>query len=429
MKQLIRSGLSRFFPTPRRFRRQVRSSYTILPVLALLTFYSIISNLVYASYKTAFVGGITLTALLTATWLHHIGRHKSARFVMITTLNVSVFLASYFLPQNSNMSLFLLSFVGLPFIVMSWRENKAIMAYFCALPIVLWIILMLTNYGGGAYFELPPETTEIFGYGHSIMIFAIVLMEFLYYDSITKSYSRALRRSLRSEARANASKTAFLRSMSHEMRTPLGAVLGAADLLRDHPKAGPEVRDLARIIATSGNDLLSLTEKSMAYAQIASGALAPNLEPTDPHPILTSIVERFRDKSDSKDIHVELSKTSDAKIQVDPSMLSEALVQIYDNALTYTPRGGSVTAMIMDASNDRVRLEICDTGPGIPDENHSDVFEPFERLGQTYGTQSGSGVGLTIARAYVKAMQGDIGLLQAPERGTHVWIELPATTH
>jgi len=419
-------GKSPLFPAPRRFRRQVRTSYSVLLVLALLSLYSVLSNLIFASYNTALIASGTVGALGAAAWLHHIGRHTLARFVMLTSVNLAVFLSSFFLPQNSNMSMFLLAFIGLPFIVMSWRENRPMMAYFCALPMVLWIMLMVTNYGNGAYFELDPQITALFGYSHSIMVFAFVMMEFFYYDRVTQNYSRALRRALRAEERANRAKTAFLRSMSHEMRTPLSAVLGAADLLEHHPKATPDIKRLAKIVADSGTDLLSLTEKSMAYARITAGNVDPDLSPADPLSLIDPVIERFRDKIDRKEISVEISKSNHHKVIVDPAMFTEVIAQIFDNALTYTPCQGSVRLQIRDGKSGAVRLMVSDTGPGIPKQNHRAAFKPYERLEQTYGTKSGGGVGLTIARSYVHAMHGEIGLEREPSDGTHVWIEVPA---
>jgi signal transduction histidine kinase len=81
---------------------------------------------------------------------------------------------------------------------------------------------------------------------------------------------------------------------------------------------------------------------------------------------------------------------------------------------------------IRDGKSGAVRLMVSDTGPGIPKQNHRAAFKPYERLEQTYGTKSGGGVGLTIARSYVHAMHGEIGLEREPSDGTHVWIEVPA---
>ncbi|MEC7961726.1 MAG: hypothetical protein VX201_00485, partial [Pseudomonadota bacterium] len=120
-------GKSPLFPAPRRFRRQVRTSYSVLLILALLSLYSVLSNLIFASYNTALIASGAVGALGAAAWLHHIGRHTLARFVMLTSVNLAIFLSSFFLPQNSNMSMFLLAFIGLPFIVMSWRENRPMM--------------------------------------------------------------------------------------------------------------------------------------------------------------------------------------------------------------------------------------------------------------------------------------------------------------
>lgn len=419
-------GKSRHFPAPRRFRRQIRTSYSILLVLCLLTAYAGASSLVYGGTKSAAISFATLGVLGIVALLHRAARHRTARVLTILSVNLAIFGISYFIPTNSNVSMFLLAFVGLPVIMMSWRESRFWMAFCSALPLVLWTILLVTNYGNGVYNELDPAVTKPFGYAHSFMVFALVMIEFLYYDGITQSYARAMRRSLRAEERANRAKTTFLRSMSHEMRTPLGAVLGAVDLLDQQYGANKDLKRLSTIIGDAGENLLQLTEKSMAYARITSGAVKPELGPADPLSLIDPVIERYREMISRKDINLEISKSNHNKVLVDPAMFTEVMAQIVDNAVTYTPDRGSVRVCIRDGAGGNVRLMVTDTGPGIPAQKHQDVFKPYERLDQTYGSKSGSGVGLTIARSYVRAMKGDIGLDGDVESGARIWIEIPA---
>lgn len=422
-------GNSRIFPAPQRYRRQVRTSYSVVLILMLLAFYSGATNVFFGGFYSGIASGVAIAGFLFSGYLHHIGRHTLARVNLLVFANLSTFAAAFFLDPNSNIALFLLAFVGLPFIVMSWRERRKVTLALCTLPLVLWIILMVTNYGNGAFVEIDPEVSAIFGYSQSIMVFALVAIEFAYYDWVTQNYSRAMRRSLRNEERANKAKTTFLRSMSHEMRTPLNAILGASDLLAHHPRATPDIKRLARIIDDAGSDILSLTEKSMAYGRITAGNYETRSEAADPLGLIEPITERFRDKIERKDIALEISKTNHRKVLVDSIMFTEAMTQIVENAVAYTPNHGKIRLSIEDGPSGFVRLMVSDTGPGIPEARRHQVFRPYERLDQTYGTKSGSGVGLTIAKSYIDAMGGRIGLDKGNSEGstigTHVWVEVP----
>nr|WP_255723104.1 HAMP domain-containing sensor histidine kinase [Thalassobius sp. Cn5-15] len=270
------------------------------------------------------------------------------------------------------------------------------------------------------------------------MIFALITAQFFYYDRVTRDYAQALQRSLRAQQQANKAKTTFLRSMSHEMRTPLGAILGSVDLLRERADAPQQPRlpaeaELVDIIAKSSNDLLSLTEKSTSFAQITAGDLSPQLQTLSLLSVLSPVLKRFEDQITQKQLQISVltealhngATTPRDLITADPRMLGDALLQVFENAMTYTPVGGQITIQLDPPSDDFLSLCICDSGPGIPEDSRENVFEPYERLGQAYGSQSGGGVGLTIARAYIRAMNGDIGLDQPQDGGTRVWIRLP----
>jgi signal transduction histidine kinase len=420
---------------PSQYRRLVvQTTDRILLIVLALSVYAITSNLYYGAMRMVVTALVTFSCLLLALILHRSGYHTPARFILLTSLNVAIFIGSFFLPTNSNLSMFLLSFIGLPFMVMSWWDNRPMMIYFCTLPLVLWTTLMLTNYGNGQYFELSPEITQLFGYSHSIMVFASITLQFVHYDRVTRNYSVALRSSLEAQKRANSAKTAFLRSMSHEMRTPLGAILGAADLLQNSPDAKADINELTKIITSSGNDMLSLTEKSTSFARVTAGDLEPHPEPVSLTALLGRVLSRFQDKIADKEIQLNLTNASEGAATnienlhalADPAMLSEALSQVFENALTYTPHGGAVTLTLSStASAETLRLIVTDTGPGIAEHQREAVFEPYERLDQAYGSQSGGGVGLTIARAYLTAMGGQILLEEAQEGGTRVLIDLP----
>nr|WP_246525391.1 HAMP domain-containing sensor histidine kinase [Thalassovita aquimarina] len=294
-----------------------------------------------------------------------------------------------------------------------------------ALPLLLWNILVFTNYGDLKYIEIDEETSRGFGYWHAALVFFFVAAEFAYFDYVTHKYSQALRKSLAAEEQASRAKSAFLASINHEIRTPLNAILGGSDLLHAHPQATPDIRRLADYIDRAGQDILSMTEKCLTYTTLISAPIEVTLRPEAPMALVRAELAPFDAVLRSKGITVETRQDCSDLVMADASLLSKVLGQLIDNAGKYLPEKGTIRLIVANGADDKLRISVEDNGPGIPAEKHEQVFQPFERLDQSLGTKSGGGIGLTIARTYVEAMGGDIGIASAPGGGTHVWVELP----
>ncbi|CUH67274.1 Sensory/regulatory protein RpfC [Thalassovita gelatinovora] len=400
-------------------------SYSVLVILIFLSIYSVVSNAILnAPVSTALSAG-GFTGLAVSALLHRIGHHNSARILMLLNSNLLLFVSCYFEDPVGNASLIMLAFVGLPFIVFSWRENPIIVMALSILPLILWNILIFTNFGNGAYVEIDVEISKSFSYWHSFLVFFFIALEFWYFDFVTHSYSTALRQSLSAEKKSGRAKTAFLSSMNHELQTPLNAIVGGAELLRKHPQASADILRLADYVGHAGQDILSLMEKSMSYTRVTSGPVNATLRPEDPMELITSILDQINPLIQSKNIDVEITRTCSDLVLTDVRMLSEALTHLIDNAAKYSPEKGKIRIVVTQGLDHMLRISIKDNGSGIPKNKRQQVFLPFERLEQSLGTESGSGVGLTIAKAYITAMSGDIGISSCTDGGTHVWVELP----
>lgn len=410
---------------PTQFERQIRTSYVVLLILATLAVYSLIANMLLRVPTPTLLSVVALVSFGVTALLHRRRWHMLGRVQMLLTADLLLFVDSYFEHPSSNISLVLLTFVGLPFIVFSWRENRLLVGALSAMPLVLWNILIFTNYGDLKYVEIDEETSRAFGYWHSTVVFFLVAAEFAYFDYVTHRYSKALRKSLAAEEKAGRAKTAFLSSMNHEIRTPLNAIIGSADLLRTHPEATPDIRRLADYIDRAGQNILTMSEKSLTYTKLISSPIDVSLSAEDPMELIQAELARFETLIRSKDLKVETRQICADPVLADPKLLSKVLAQLIDNAAKYLPQHGTVKFIVAQGVDGTIRISIKDNGPGIPIEMREQVFQPFERLQQTLGTQSGGGVGLTIAKTYVEAMGGDIGIAPISSGGTHVWVELP----
>ena len=211
--------------------------------------------------------------------------------------------------------------------------------------------------------------------------------------------------------RANRAKSEFLAAMSHELRTPLNAVIGYAQILEvgvHGALAEPQLEDLRRI-TRSAQHLLGLINDILNFAKIEAGRLSLELSPVRIAPVLDRVEELIAPQAQAKRIDYRLaSRCDDVVVLADADKLMQIFLNVVSNAVRYTNEGGSIR-VVCRALADRVCVDICDTGIGIPADKLETVFEPFVQVDTKYaGERQGTGLGLAISRQLARAMQGDL---------------------
>jgi PAS domain S-box-containing protein len=229
---------------------------------------------------------------------------------------------------------------------------------------------------------------------------------------------------------ANRAKSRFLAVMSHEMRTPLHAILGMSDLLLDTPLS-PEQTTYARATKTSADLLLALIEEILDFSKIEAGGLEIQMQPFDLHALVEETVELIAPRAQHKQLEIGsyLDSRLPRQVMGDAARLRQVLLNLASNAIKFTERGAVAIIAEPQAGTDEVRFLIRDTGVGIPAAEQQRIFLEFEQVDSSLGRKAGgTGLGLAICKRIIAKMGGNIAVESTPGAGStfQVSLALPA---
>jgi two-component system, sensor histidine kinase RpfC len=229
---------------------------------------------------------------------------------------------------------------------------------------------------------------------------------------------------------ANRAKGRFLANMSHEMRTPLNGVIAMADVLRE-TQLSESQREIVETMTTSAHLLLAQIEDVLDLAKIEAGRVTIERRPFEPSRLFPTTVKVILPQARYKGLAVNVDIAPDVSgwFLGDAHHLRQVVLNLLANAVKFTDRGEvSLRARMVpsDECRSRLRVEVKDTGVGIPAEKQAAIFEPFTQADDsTTRLYGGTGLGTTIARHLTTQMGGTIGLESTVGIGTLFWIELP----
>ena len=217
---------------------------------------------------------------------------------------------------------------------------------------------------------------------------------------------------------ADEAKSGFLAMVSHEIRTPLNGIIGMGKLLAD-TKLSQEQQTYVEAVTTSSEALLVLVNDLLQFGK-QELANTPKPEPIDVRPLVAGVMELMADRAHEKAIDLGYAFAADLPsiISVDVGQLRQMLFNIVGNAVKFTEQGG-VRVDVAFSTPDQLHIKITDTGPGIPADSASKIFEPFEQVENTFTrSHDGAGLGLAISRKIARAMGGDIELVTKVGEGS-----------
>ncbi|HKQ80376.1 MAG TPA: heavy metal sensor histidine kinase [Blastocatellia bacterium] len=218
----------------------------------------------------------------------------------------------------------------------------------------------------------------------------------------------------------------FTADASHELRTPLAIIRGEADVALSQDREPDEYRETLAIIQDEARLLSGMVEDMLALARADAGKRRLRKEEFYFNDLIEECVHSARALASNKNLSLNFEPSDDAVFRGDEDLLRRMVVNLLDNAIKYTPDGGSVSVKLWREEG-RIKLRVTDNGIGIPAEAAARVFERFYRVDKARSrAEGGSGLGLPIVKWIAEAHQGSVSLESAPERGSSFIVSLPA---
>jgi len=226
---------------------------------------------------------------------------------------------------------------------------------------------------------------------------------------------------------ANRLKNEFLASMSHELRTPLHTIIGFSELLAEQLEGplGEKQQRFVGHILQDARHLLELINEILDISKIESGRLELKRESFDFSQCVEEVLAGIRHQAATKNITLENKNRFQSSLYADRLRVKEILYNLLSNAVKFTPEGGRVWVEGSSESG-TLRVSVCDTGIGIPEQEHPSIFEKFYQVGDASGgTREGTGLGLPITKHLVELHGGTISVESRPGQGSSFRLTFP----
>jgi len=226
--------------------------------------------------------------------------------------------------------------------------------------------------------------------------------------------------------KANRAKSEFLSSMSHELRSPLNAILGFAQLLDcGLPLPTPAQKASIEQILKAGWYLLELINEILDLALIESGRLSLSLEPMSLVDVMRECQAMIEPQAQKSGIRMSFPQFEiPVFVHADRTRVKQVLINLLSNAIKYNRPQGAVEVMCNASSEKRIRISVHDSGEGLSPDKLAQLFQPFNRLGQEASAEEGTGIGLVVSKRLVEMMGGEVGVESTVGAGSRFWFEL-----
>jgi len=225
---------------------------------------------------------------------------------------------------------------------------------------------------------------------------------------------------------ANQAKSEFLLSMSHELRSPLNVILGFTQLIESGtPAPTPGQHKSIKQVLHAGWYLLDLINEVLELSTIESGNMRLSLQTVCLNELMNACQPMIQAQAQQRGLALAFSHHEQpCLVNADPTRTKQVLLNLLSNAVKYNRNGGRIDVRCSATAGQTVRVSVQDTGQGLSAEQLTQLFEPFNRLGQESGPTPGTGVGLVISKRLVELMGGRVGVDSTVGLGSTFWFEL-----
>ncbi|WP_310540013.1 PAS domain S-box protein [Phenylobacterium sp.] len=248
-------------------------------------------------------------------------------------------------------------------------------------------------------------------------------------DITSRKALEAKLRLAQAEAEAAAAvKTEFLANMSHELRTPLTSIIGFTSLAGEQPDLAPLTRAYVERVGDASRALLCTVNDILDFSKLEAGQVTFQVQPVALAKLSRATLDLFTPQAGAKDLRLTLDgEDGDLILSIDPDRIRQILLNLVGNAVKFTQGGGVTLRTRYDAPARTLKVEVVDTGAGIPADKQDRLFQRFSQVdGALTRAHGGTGLGLAICKGLVEAMGGQIGVESEIGRGSRFWFTVPA---
>ena len=227
---------------------------------------------------------------------------------------------------------------------------------------------------------------------------------------------------------AVAVKTEFLANMSHELRTPLTSIIGFTSLAGEQPDLAPLTRAYVERVGDATRALLCTVNDILDFSKLEAGQVTFQVQPVALAKLSQATLDLFTPQAGAKDLSLTFDgEAGDLVLSIDPDRIRQILLNLVGNAVKFTDGGGVTLRQRYDRTSQTLKVEVIDTGTGIPADKQDRLFQRFSQVdGGLTRTHGGTGLGLAICKGLVEAMGGTIGVESEMGQGSRFWFKVPA---
>ncbi|APZ46905.1 two-component system sensor histidine kinase/response regulator [Polaribacter reichenbachii] len=410
--------------------KRIRIIFTLSLVCAALSFLWAIMTFLIGIYSLSYFLIAVSILFITSAFLSKNRFPGVARILFILLFNISITYVSSYIGKGASVEFFLMFAVGIPFIIFSHKRDKIKIFIFSLIPILLWLLLFITDFKLFVDVELKNATKvrNIIYYFSITIGLLLVVFQLIFYSYGNARINKKAHSTKQKAIDASNAKSQFLSTMSHEIRTPLNAVIGLSHILGDNNPRKDQVQNI-EALNYSGKILLNLLNNVLDFSKMESTNIELDNIPINLYDAIKQIKKVHEASCLKKGLIMNLEIDKNIPIVwLDIVRFNQVINNLVANAIKFTEKG-SITLKIKNVKQTKKTIslltEIIDTGIGIPKDKQETIWEAFTQASsQTNRLYGGTGLGLPIVKSIVKAMGSKVKIDSDINKGSRFYFQI-----